>query len=134
MSRYCPRTKGASRRRLYRDRDNAVVAGVCAGIASYLGIKSGLVRLISLVLAFPFTMATIIAYVILALVLKRRPAELYGDAEEERFWQSVRVEPSRTVGDLARKFEDLEERLRYAEARVTSSSFKLERAFKELEG
>lgn len=134
MSRYCPRTGGASRRRLYRNRDNAVIAGVCSGVADYFGIGAGIVRLITVVLAFPFTMATIIAYIVLGLVLKRRPAELYGDADEERFWQSVRVEPSRTVSDLWRKFEDLEERLRHAEARVTSRSFNLERAFRDLEG
>ena len=133
MSRYCPRGRQASRRRLYRDRDNAVIAGVCSGIANYLGINTGFVRLVTVIIAFPFTMATLIAYFVLALALKRRPPHLYDDDEEERFWQAVRVEPSRTVGDLWRKFEDLEERLRNAEARVTSSSFKLERAFRDLE-
>jgi hypothetical protein len=46
----------------------------------------------------------------------------------------VRLEPSRTARDLLRKFQDLERRLRAAEARVTSSEFKLRRQFKDLEG
>jgi phage shock protein C len=47
----------------------------------------------------------------------------------------VRLEPSRTAHDLVRrKFEELERRLRAAEAGVTSSEFKLRRQFKDLEG
>ena len=45
-----------------------------------------------------------------------------------------RLEPSRTARDLLRKSQDLERRLRAAEARVTSSEFKLRRQFKDLEG
>jgi phage shock protein C len=54
--------------------------------------------------------------------------------EEEAFWRSVRLEPSRTARDLARKFQDMERRLRAAEARVTSSEFKLRQQFRDLEG
>jgi hypothetical protein len=58
---------------------------------------------------------------------------LYSSREEEAFWRSVRLEPSRTAHDLLRKFQELERRLRAAEARVTSSEFKLRREFKDLE-
>ena len=54
--------------------------------------------------------------------------------EEEAFWRAVRLEPSRTARDLLRKFQELERRLRAAEARVTASEFKLRRQFKDLEG
>jgi len=124
---------GYSRRRLYRDPANGWLAGVCAGVADYLGVSRGFVRLVVFVLAFPFTLTMVGIYLIMAIMLERRPQSLYGDAAEEQFWRSVRIEPSRTTGDLAHKFEAIERRLRDAEARVTSSTFRLRRAFRDLE-
>lgn len=122
-----------SRRRLYRDTGNGWLAGVCAGIADYLGLNRALVRLVVFILAVPFTLTMAIAYVIMALVLRHKPKALFRDAAEEQFWREVRVEPSRSTGDLLKKFERIERKLRHAEARVTSSSFRLRRAFRDLE-
>ena len=125
---------GPSRQRLYRDGRRAWIAGVCAGIADYFGLSVCLVRCLTVLSAIFFTMPTLFAYFIAALVLKRKPEHLYASREEEAFWRSVRLEPSRTAHDLLRKFQELERRLRAAEARVTSSEFKLRRQFKDLEG
>jgi phage shock protein C len=122
-----------SRQRLYRDPRRGWLAGVCAGIADYFGVSSGLVRLLTVLSAIFFTAPTVLAYIVAALVLTRRPEQLYASAEEERFWRGVRLEPSRTARDLSRKFQELERRLRHAEARVTSSAFKLRREFEDLE-
>jgi phage shock protein C len=119
--------------RLYRDGRRAWLAGVCAGIADYFGLNPGLVRALTVASAVFFTFPTVVAYIIAAFALPRRPAELYDSPEEEAFWRSVRLEPGRTAHDLARKFQELERRLRAAEARVTSSEFKLQRQFKDLE-
>jgi phage shock protein C len=123
-----------SRQRLYRDPRRAWLAGVCAGIADYFGVSAGLVRFLTFLCAVFFTMPAVFGYFVAALVLKRRPEHLYASREEEIFWRSVRLEPSRTAHDLLRKFQDLERRLRAAEARVTSSEFRLRRQFKDLEG
>ena len=123
---------GPSRQRLYRDGRRAWLAGVCAGIADYFGVSVCLVRCLTVLSALFFTMPTVFAYFIAALVLKRKPEHLYASREEEAFWRSVRLEPSRTAHDLLRKFQELERRLRAAEARVTSSEFKLRRQFKDL--
>jgi phage shock protein C len=120
-------------RRLYRNPRRGWVAGVCAGIADYFGLSAGLVRLLTMVLLIAFTLPTLLAYVIAALVLERRPEAMQASREEEAFWRSVRLEPSRTARDLARKFQDMERRLRAAEAKVTSSEFKLRRQFRDLE-
>jgi phage shock protein C len=125
---------GPSRRWLYRDPRRAWIAGVCAGIADYFGVSVGLVRFLTFLNALFFTMPTLFGYIIAALVLQRKPEQLYSSNEEEAFWRSVRLEPSRTARDLLRKFQELERRLRAAEARVTSSEFKLRRQFKDLEG
>lgn len=125
---------GPSRQRLYRDTRRAWLAGVCAGIADYFGVSVSLVRFLTFLSAVFFTMPTVFGYLVASLVLRRKPERLYASREEEEFWRSVRLEPSRTARDLVRKFQDLERRLRAAEARVTSSEFKLRRQFKDLEG
>ena len=129
-----PQDPEPSRQRLYRDTHRAWLAGVCAGIADYFGVSAGLVRFLTFLSAVFFTMPAVFGYLIAALVLKRRPEHLYASGEEEAFWRSVRLEPSRTAHDLLRKFQELERRLRAAEAQVTSSEFKLRRQFKDLEG
>jgi phage shock protein C len=124
---------GTSWQRLYRDSRRAWLAGVCSGIADYFGVSVGLVRFLTFLSAIFFTMPTLFGYLVAALLLRRKPDHLYASGEEEAFWRSVRLEPSRTARDLVRKFEELERRVRAAEARVTSSEFKLRRQFKDLE-
>jgi phage shock protein C len=121
-------------RRLYRNPRRGWIAGVCAGIADYFGVGTCLVRFLVLSSLLVFTVPTFIAYVVAAFVLERRPETMQASREEEAFWRSVRLEPSRTARDLARKFQDMERRLRAAEAKVTSSEFKLRRQFRDLEG
>jgi phage shock protein C len=121
-------------RRLYRNPRRGWIAGVCAGIADYFGVGTCLVRFLVLISLLVFTVPTFIAYVVAAFVLERRPETMQASREEEAFWRSVRLEPSRTARDLARKFQDMERRLRAAEAKVTSSEFKLRRQFRDLEG
>jgi phage shock protein C len=123
----------ASWRRLYRNPKRGWIAGVCAGLADYFGLSAGLVRLVTLISLIAFTLPTLVAYVIAAMVLERRPEGMQASREEEAFWRSVRLEPRRTAHDLARKFQDMERRLRAAEAKVTSSEYKLRRQFRDLE-
>lgn len=125
--------RAPSWRRLYRDPRRGWIAGVCAGLADYFGLSPGVVRLVMVVLLIAFTLPTFLGYVIAAMVLERRPEAMQASREEEAFWRSVRLEPSRTARDLARKFQDMERRLRAAEAKVTSSEFKLRRQFRDLE-
>jgi phage shock protein C len=124
---------GPSWRRLYRNPKRGWIAGVCAGLADYFGVGTCLVRVLVLVSLMLFTVPTFIAYLIAAMVLERRPEAMQASREEEAFWRSVRLEPSRTARDLARKFQDMERRLRAAEAKVTSSEYKLRRQFRDLE-
>jgi phage shock protein C len=128
-----PTRSEASWRRLYRDPRHGWIAGVCAGLADYFGLGRGVVRVLTLICLMAFTLPTLVAYLIAAVVLERRPEAMRGSRDEEAFWRSVRLEPSRTARDLARKFQDMERRLRAAEARVTSSDFKLRQQFRDLE-
>jgi phage shock protein C len=126
-------SQGARPSRLYRDPRRGWLAGVCAGLGEYFGVSAGLIRLLVILSGMFFTIPTLLAYIVAAVVLQRRPPDLYATPEEAAFWRSVRLEPSRTARDLVHKFQELERRLRQAEARVTSSEFKLRRQFRELE-
>jgi phage shock protein C len=121
-------------RRLYRNPRRGWIAGVCAGLADYFGLTRAVVRVLTLICLVAFTLPTRVAYLIAAVVLERRPEAMRASREEEAFWRSVRLEPSRTARDLTRKFQDMERRLRAAEAKVTSSDYKLRQQFRDLEG
>ncbi len=59
-------------KKLYRSNTDKKVAGVCGGIAEYLGIDSTIVRLL-LVLAVLFAGVGILAYIIAAIVMPNKP-------------------------------------------------------------
>lgn len=62
-------TSGRSRRRLYRDEDGAVIAGVVAGLAKYIGISQFWSRVIALLLLVSSFGSFLIVYVVLWLVV-----------------------------------------------------------------
>jgi phage shock protein C len=127
-------TESPNPHRIYRDPDNGVLLGVCAGIAAYFGISSGKVRFGAVVLAFFFFPHVVIAYLAAAVFLKRRPRLLYRSPDEEVFWRSVSVQPADTFSAIRHNFRELEQRLVGMERYVTSSEFKLNRDFRDLEG
>ena len=88
-----------------------------------------LVVVLGLIFFFP---PTIVAYIILAIVLRPKPATLYASADEEAFWRSVGTAPADTFHSLKRKFADLEARLGHMESQVASGDFDLHREFRNL--
>ncbi len=123
----------ASPSRLYRNPKQGILFGVCAGIAAYFGINPWVVRAFAILGLFMFAPATIISYVILALVLPRAPAALYRTESEERFWREVRVDPARSLSELRHRFLRLEQRLTSMEAYVTSDAYRVQREINDLE-
>ena len=123
-----------TRHRLWRDTDRGVLAGVCAGIADYIGVEPIVVRLVAVLCLVFFFPPTIIVYVILAVVLRPKPPALYASADEEAFWRGVGIAPADTLHFLKRKFADLEARLGQMESQVASGDFELHRRFRDLGG
>lgn len=75
--------KPAGEKKLYRDPDDAILAGVCSGLGAYFGIETVLVRLIFFVTIF-FGGFGIIIYLILWLIMPvaettAQKAEMRGD-------------------------------------------------------
>jgi len=64
-------------KRLYRSKKDEKIAGVCAGIAEYLNIDPTIVRLIWVLVAL--SGAGVLAYIVCALVIPEKPAEIDGE-------------------------------------------------------
>lgn len=74
----------------HRDPEHGLILGVCAGIGEALGWPAWLVRIGLLALAWFHPVATILAYLIVALVLRERPLQWHGDGDERAFWRAHR--------------------------------------------
>jgi phage shock protein C len=120
--------------RLYRDTGNARVAGVCAGIADFFGVRRRAVRIAAVLCLVFFFVPTAITYIALTLLLPKKPPALYASREEEIFWRGVTTAPDDTLKALRNKFAELEQRLAGMETSVTSPEFDLHRKFRDLGG
>lgn len=110
--------------RFYLDKRNGKLFGVCSGIADYLGINPLWVRIFMVVSTLAgLGFITVPGYILVALLAGPKPAELYdASPAEERFWQGMRIAPSRTLHDSRSRFRDIDRRLRDVETYVTSSN------------
>ncbi len=113
------------RTRYYRDKQNGKLAGVCSGLADYTGIETLWIRLgvILLTIAFGWPL---IAYFVIAWLAPVKPIGLYTSREEQKFWQGVRANPSRSARDVRASFRELDRRLADIELYYTSRNKRLE--------
>jgi phage shock protein C len=113
-----PRTK------LYRDKHNAKLMGVCSGLADYTGIDTVWWRLgvvaLSITLGWP-----ILAYFVAGFILNKKPPHLYRDEGEQKYWQRVRQSPHRTAREIRAQFRDIDRRLASVEAHYVSNNPRL---------
>jgi len=110
---------------LYRDKQNGKLMGVCAGIADYTGINAFWVRLGALVLTGMTGGSTIPFYFFAGILLNKKPAHLYGDEQEQRYWQRVRQSPKRTAREIRARFRDIDRRLAEVETFYVTSNPRL---------
>lgn len=115
--------------RLFRDKENAMIAGVCAGIAEYFGLNRKGVRLVTFLFMLfpPFFAFIVISYIVLTIVLPVKPPELNENSEQAEFWRGVSNAPSDVFGALRHRFRELNHRLEKMEAYVTSKEFEIDR-------
>jgi phage shock protein C len=112
------------RTRLYRDKHNAKLMGVCSGIADYTGIDAVWIRLgmlgLTIALGWP-----LLAYFVAGLILNKKPPHLYRDEGEQRYWQGVRQSPHRTAREIRANFREIDRRLAAVEAHYVSNNPRL---------
>ena len=124
MSDYSRR---ANPHRLYRDRENAMLAGVCAGLADYFGFNRKALRIIICISAIFFLPFVAVSYLVLAIVLPVRPVEMKIDDEQANFWRGVSNAPADVFSNVKHRFRELDLRLQRMEAHVTSREFEFDR-------
>lgn len=113
------------RTRLYRDKINGKLFGVCAGVTDYTGVDVNIVRAAAVILTMMGVGIIIPAYILAAALLPVKPASLYSDREEQRFWQGVRQSPGRTAREVRARFRDIDRRLAEIEHYYVSSNPRL---------
>ncbi len=64
-------------KRLYRSRNDRMIAGVAGGIAEYFGIDPVIVRVVWVILLLPGGLPGLIPYLICWAVIPRAPREIY---------------------------------------------------------
>lgn len=115
-----PRTK------LYRDKHNAKLMGVCSGIADYTGVDAFWVRLGAVALTiFALGPLAILFYIVAGILLNKKPPHLYADPEEQKYWQSVRQSPKRTAREIRARMRDIDRRLADVETYYVTSNPRL---------
>jgi phage shock protein C len=126
---------GPNRYRLRRNTRNRCIAGVCAGLAHYFDWNANVVRCVWILATIFFFPMPIIAYAVLALVMKpaRLDEPVYESREEERFWRTFSSRPTETFSTIKHRFRALDARIAQMERAVTSSEYDLRRQFRDLE-
>jgi phage shock protein C len=131
---------GTSGRRLYRDADNAVLGGVCAGLARYLGFNLKVTRFLAFITflcAMPFAVIGYLAAVFLIPSSSSGyDARAYDELRaEELRKESLREEIRRakpSTDEVRRRYRSMDERLAKIEKYVTSSRYELDEKFRRL--
>ena len=70
-------------RKLYKDPNNKVIAGVCSGLGNYLGVDVTIMRVLFVAMALLGGRGLLI-YIILALIMKK-PVSEYEAEQDDRF-------------------------------------------------
>ena len=120
------------RRRFYRSRENAMLGGVCAGLADYFGFNLRVTRILAFVAFLMAMPMTLIAYFGTVLLVPTEPPAGKQAEYDPEFRRAVRSAPAETVSDVRRRFQSLDSRLARLERYVTSSRFNLDQEFRKL--
>jgi phage shock protein C len=128
-----------SRGELYRDTQNGKLTGVCAGLANYFELEVWVVRIL-VISAFLLggNLLVILAYVALTLMLEKQPRD-YDDVIQNKQAHKLKSRPwqqgqqaSKVLHTVDQELQQLELKVRRAEAYVTSEAYQVNRQFRNL--
>ena len=72
---------------LYRDRENGLLLGVCAGLAGFYGLNPFGLRVVAILALLMFALPTALVYLVLGFTLRDVPLTYLGAHREKRFWR-----------------------------------------------
>lgn len=114
-----------SRTAFYLDKKHAKFLGVCSGLADYTGLDAIWFRLAMVASLLLSGGASFFLYIAAAILAKPRPEGLYDSREDQKFWQGVRQNSSRTAKDVRSKLRDIDRRIGDIEAHYVSTNRRL---------
>lgn len=121
--------------RLYRSH-NGMIFGVCAGIAEYFDLPPWGVRLIWLVLSFMTFPLPLIIYVVLGMMLPKRPLAppqaYYPNGDPFQAQPTRPATHAEMLSRIQERFDALDKRLQRMEDIVTHPGFGLEEKYRDL--
>lgn len=127
---------GTTGRRLYRDKDKAILGGVCAGLAEYLGFNLKVTRFLAFITflcAMPFA---IIGYLAAVFLIPSSSSKVHVEADNDELRkEQLREEIRRAKPDIEevrRRYKSMDERLAKIEQYVTSSRYELDEKLRRL--
>ena len=143
-------TNANSHGRFYRDADRAVLGGVCAGLAGYLGFNLKVTRFLAIIAFFTALPIAVVAYLAAVFLIpsasrlnfdvdaeeslcRRRKSRKERKARRKQKEATSAVAPESSVkADIDRRCRSLDERLARLEKLVTSRRFQLEQELSRL--
>jgi phage shock protein C len=140
-------TNAESQRRLYRDADRAVLGGVCAGLAGYLGFNLKVTRFLMFIAFLTAMPIAVIGYLAAVFLIPSASSLNYNVDTEEYFCRKRKSRKSRkahkerefrevsrssAAADIDRRCRSIDERLVRLEKLVTSRRFQLEQELSRL--
>lgn len=69
-------------KRLYRSRNDRVIAGVCAGLGHYFNLDPVLIRVLAVIVGFMSFGTLVLLYLVLALIMPLEPEQALTSSEE----------------------------------------------------
>jgi phage shock protein C len=128
-------------RRLYRDPERQKIAGVCAGIATYYGVETWVVRCVAVTGMLFLPSIVFPAYWIMYFVLDRPPEggmeKTNGRARADHSSPAPelgsQLSPRRSLRNAQVDLAEVELRLRRMESHVTSGQYELQRELNKIE-
>jgi len=136
-----------SDRRMYRDADRAVLGGVCAGLAGYLGFNLKVTRILAFIAFLMAMPIAVIGYLAAVFLIPSASNLNYHVETEEVFCRSRKSRKTRksrkkqefdesskhsAAADIDRRCRSLDQRLVRLEKLVTSRRFQLEQELSRL--
>jgi phage shock protein C len=130
-------------RRLYRDRDRAILGGVCAGLATYLGFNLKVTRILAFIAFLTMMPIAIVAYLAAVFLIPSASRSEYDVAtvrncrgrrrrEKKREKESVERPESSYAEVINERCASLDERLKRLEKHVTSKRYQLDQELSRL--
>ncbi len=131
-----------SERRFYRDADRALLGGVCAGLAGYLGFNLKMTRCLAFIAFLMAMPIAVIGYLAVVFLIPASSGRVYDRAAEREYLKRKEKRkqdearavspPSAIAEEVRQRYRSLDARLARLEKHVTSRRFQLEQEFRRL--